>query len=238
MSTYPLHGKVKALAFDVFGTVVDWRGSIIRELTAFGTAHGIDADWTRFADGWRAGYRPAMQRVRTGALPWLKIDALHRLILDDCWSSTAMVLPKTTSTSEPRLAPNGTVARRRAGAHPAEGPIPHHHVVERQFFASHQYGEACRIALGLHRLGRAFPALQARPGNLSRHGGTAGRCRRRADAGGVPSGRSARCAGRGLPDRLRGRLLERAGHPPARVEDGEFDVIAGDFVELAERMGA
>ena len=79
----PLQGKVKALAFDVFGTVVDWRGSIVRELTAFGIEHGIDADWAQFADGGRAGYRPAMHRVRTGALPWLKIDALHRIILDD-----------------------------------------------------------------------------------------------------------------------------------------------------------
>ena len=74
---------LKALAFDVFGTVVDWRGSIIREATAFGAEHGIDADWSRFADAWRAGYKPAMQRVRSGELPWQKIDALHRLILDD-----------------------------------------------------------------------------------------------------------------------------------------------------------
>ena len=87
MSQHPLdgkvNGKVKALAFDVFGTVVDWRGSIIREGADFGAKHGIDADWSRFADAWRAGYRPAMQQVRSGALPWLKIDALHRLILDD-----------------------------------------------------------------------------------------------------------------------------------------------------------
>ena len=62
-----LEENVKALAFDVFGTVVDWRGSIIREAAAFGTEHGIDADWVRFADAWRAGYRPAMHRVRTGA---------------------------------------------------------------------------------------------------------------------------------------------------------------------------
>src|SRR4029078_3233727 len=75
--------RPRALAFDVFGTVVDWRGSVIRELTEFGEAHGVGRDWAEFADDWRAGYPAAMDRVRTGDLPWLKIDALHRLILDD-----------------------------------------------------------------------------------------------------------------------------------------------------------
>jgi 2-haloacid dehalogenase len=73
---------VKALVFDVFGTVVDWRGSIIREGTAWGKAKGLDIDWARFADRWRAGYGPSMDKVRKGALPWMKLDALHRQILD------------------------------------------------------------------------------------------------------------------------------------------------------------
>lgn len=63
---------VKALAFDVFGTVVDWRGSIMREGEKFGAAHGVRLDWSRFADAWRTGYQPAMQRVRSGELPWMK----------------------------------------------------------------------------------------------------------------------------------------------------------------------
>jgi len=75
--------KVSALVFDVFGTVVDWRGSLIREGRALGIVKGLDVDWTAFADAWRAGYRPAMDRVRVGELPWMNIDALHRLILDD-----------------------------------------------------------------------------------------------------------------------------------------------------------
>jgi 2-haloacid dehalogenase len=74
---------VKALTFDVFGTVVDWRSSIIREGTAFGTTHGFKVDWASFADAWRAGYQPAMARVRRGELPWTNIDSLHRLILDE-----------------------------------------------------------------------------------------------------------------------------------------------------------
>jgi 2-haloacid dehalogenase len=75
--------SIKALAFDVFGTVVDWRSSIIAELEEFGRAHGVDADWPAMADGWRAGYAPAMNRVRSGELPWTRIDDLHRMILDE-----------------------------------------------------------------------------------------------------------------------------------------------------------
>ena len=74
---------VRALVFDVFGTVVDWRGSIIREGQALGRKRKLKVDWAAFADAWRAGYKPAMARVRSGELPWTKIDALHRMILDD-----------------------------------------------------------------------------------------------------------------------------------------------------------
>ena len=73
--------EVSALAFDVFGTVVDWRSSIIAELTAFGESHGLQRDWPAFADNWRAGYAPAMDRVRRVELPWTRIDDLHRAIL-------------------------------------------------------------------------------------------------------------------------------------------------------------
>jgi len=74
---------IRALTFDVFGTVVDWRGTIIREGQAWGRDLGIEIDWARFADAWRGGYRPAMDRVRRGDLGWTRIDDLHRMILDD-----------------------------------------------------------------------------------------------------------------------------------------------------------
>lgn len=76
------HSSVKALVFDVFGTVVDWRSSIIREGRQLGKAKGLKVDWVKFADAWRAGYGPAMNRVRTGGLPWTNLDALHRMQLD------------------------------------------------------------------------------------------------------------------------------------------------------------
>jgi len=75
--------SVKALTFDVFGTVVDWRSSIIQEGRRLNQRKGLGIDWAQFADRWRAGYEPAMRRVREGDLPWTKIDDLHRLILND-----------------------------------------------------------------------------------------------------------------------------------------------------------
>jgi 2-haloacid dehalogenase len=89
---------VKALVFDVFGTVVDWRSSIIRALEAFGREKRIEADWARLTDDWRAGYQPAMERVRTGDLPWTVLDDLHRMTLET-------LLPKfgVTGLSESEL---------------------------------------------------------------------------------------------------------------------------------------
>ncbi len=70
--------NTKVLAFDIFGTVVDWHGSIVREVQAL-YPH-VDAN--AFALAWRAGYQPAMARVRSGELGWTRIDELHRLVLE------------------------------------------------------------------------------------------------------------------------------------------------------------
>ena len=70
--------ETKALTFDVFGTVVDWRTSIAREGRAFGERHGIEADWVRFAEDWRGLYQPSLSRVRDGQRPWTPLDDLHR----------------------------------------------------------------------------------------------------------------------------------------------------------------
>ncbi len=80
--TPPTPAGVHALAFDVFGTVVDWRSSIIREGRRLGDARHLQVDWARLADSWRAGYGPAMDRVRKGEMPWTNIDRLHHMILD------------------------------------------------------------------------------------------------------------------------------------------------------------
>jgi 2-haloacid dehalogenase len=75
-------GDVRALTFDVFGTTVDWRSGVAAEARRLGTLHGVQADWGRLADAWRALYGPSMDRVRRGELPWTNFDRLHRLSLD------------------------------------------------------------------------------------------------------------------------------------------------------------
>lgn len=73
---------VKAMVFDVFGTVVDWRTSVIREARAMGDAHGIVRDWEAFTDDWKSAYHPGMERVRTGQDPWTDVDTINRRKLD------------------------------------------------------------------------------------------------------------------------------------------------------------
>ena len=241
MSKPTIDTEVKALAFDVFGTVVDWRGSIIREATAFGAQHGIGIDWPRFADAWRAGYRPAMQRVRSGELPWLKIDALHRLILDDLlvenavtglgerdiddlnrvwhrldpWPDSVPGLArlKTKYTITPLSNGNFSLLTnmaKRAG-------LPWDCIVSAELF--HHYKPDPETYLGTADLLSISPSqlmlVACHPDDL-----------RAARAAGCRTGYVARPRELG-PDR-----------PPASVADGEFDVIARDFVELAERLDA
>jgi 2-haloacid dehalogenase len=76
----------EALVFDVFGTVVDWRSTIIREGEALGRRKNLDVDWAAFADAWRGRYAPSMDRVRHGEIPWTKLDDLHRTSLEELLS--------------------------------------------------------------------------------------------------------------------------------------------------------
>ncbi len=71
------NGTPRALLFDVFGTLVDWRGSLTTDLTGFGRERELAADWPGLVDAWRAAYAPAMDRVRSGARPWANLDVLH-----------------------------------------------------------------------------------------------------------------------------------------------------------------
>jgi len=72
----------KALFFDVFGTLVDWRSSIARETELVLKPVGYALDWPAFADAWRGEYQPAMEEIRSGRLPFCKLDVLHRRNLD------------------------------------------------------------------------------------------------------------------------------------------------------------
>jgi 2-haloacid dehalogenase len=74
---------VRAVLFDVFGTVVDWRSGIAAAVRSFADGHGLELDSPAFADSWRGRYQPAMQLVRSGARPFASLDVLHRENLDD-----------------------------------------------------------------------------------------------------------------------------------------------------------
>ncbi len=238
----PLATSVKALAFDVFGTVVDWHGSIIREATALGAEKGVgNTDWSAFADAWRAGYAPAMQRVRSGALPWLRIDALHRLILDDIrprfgldglpeadcdrlnrvwhrldpWPDTVEGLTRLKCRFVITTLSNGNVSlltnmAKRAG-------LPWDCVISAELFR--HYKPDPETYLGTADLLGIAPAelmlVACHPSDL-----------RAAQAAGLRTGYVAR------------PLEHGPGRPAERVAEGEFDLVAGDFIELAAQLGA
>jgi 2-haloacid dehalogenase len=96
-------GQIEALTFDVFGTVVDWRTSVSRQLTAVGARVGVELDWDAFADRWRGGYHSGMARVNAGEDDWKLVDAIHRerldLLLDEYGMSERLSEPEKQDLS-------------------------------------------------------------------------------------------------------------------------------------------
>ena len=232
--------SVRALAFDVFGTVVDWRSSIIRELEQFGERHGLQQDWSTFADDWRAGYAPAMDRVRRGELPWTRIDDLHRMILEellraagasvgdedvdalnrawhrlDPWPDSVAGLTRLKEKFTITTLSNGNMSlltnmAKRAG-------LPWDCVISAELF--HHYKPDREAYLGCADLLGVAPdelmLVAAHPGDL----------------------KAAR--GAGLKTGYVDRPLEYGpGREPHRVEPGDFDVVASDFGDVARQLGA
>ena len=74
---------IRALTFDTYGTVVDWRTSVLRELEALGGRKALAVDWVRFLDDWKAAYRPGMDKVNRGESPWTTVDAIYRMRLGE-----------------------------------------------------------------------------------------------------------------------------------------------------------
>ncbi|HYO01432.1 MAG TPA: haloacid dehalogenase type II [Mycobacterium sp.] len=231
----------RVLAFDVFGTVVDWRSSIIGELEMFGERHGVAEDWATFADDWRGGYPAAMDRVRTGELPWLKIDALHRLILADLLDRAGIGTLPDADVAELNLAwhrldpwpdsveglarlkrrfvittlSNGNVSlltnmAKRAG-------LPWDCVISAELF--HHYKPDPEAYLGCAEL------LDVAPGELMLVAAHPSDLRAARDAG--------------LMTAYVARPFERGpNRRPPRTEDGEFDLAADDFLDLAAKLEA
>jgi len=234
-SAMPTH-DIRALTFDIFGTVVDWYGSIAAEVAR----RQLPTDGGRFALDWRAGYQPAMQEVRSGALPWTNIDGLHRRILERVLAAHRITLPEADAASLNRIwhrldpwpdsAPGLARLKRRfvlatlsngnvsllvdLARH---GALPFDCVLSAELFA--HYKPDPEVYLGAARLLDLAPAqvmmVAAHPSDL----------------------RAAAACG------LRTALVPRPREsgPGGAMEPwiaGEFNFVADDFLALAEQLGA
>jgi 2-haloacid dehalogenase len=231
-------GAVKALCFDIFGTVVDWRSSIVREGTALGARLGLACDWAAFADAWRAGYPLAMDQVRRGALPWTNIDGLHRRILDGLLAERGLALGEDDAADFNRvwhrLTPwpdsvaglgrlkqrytictlsNGNLSLLVAMAR--HGGLPWDAVLSAELFG--HYKPDPEVYLGAARL------LDLRPEQVMM-------------VAAHPSDLRA-AAACGLRTAYVPRPLERGlGAPMEAWREGEFDLVAADFHALAKAL--
>jgi len=233
--------QVRALTFDVFGTVVDWRGSIIREGQLLAIEKGLDVDWGRFADRWRAGYSPAMSRVRNGELPWTKIDALHRMILDDLILEFG--LQQLTEDEREKL---NRVWHRLAPWSDAVGGL--HRLKSRYVITTLSNGNVSLLTNMAKKAGLPWDAV------LSAE--LAGRYKpdqevyiKAAELLSLPIDQvmmvaahpsDLRAAARaGMRTAYVHRPLERGpGSEPHVVAAGDFDYLASDFLDLANQLGA
>ncbi|MYC67941.1 MAG: haloacid dehalogenase type II [Acidobacteriia bacterium] len=232
--------SIKALAFDVFGTVVDWRSTVIREGRALATANGLDVDWAAFADAWRDGYGPAMNRVRNGELPWMTIDELHRLILDgllerfsitgldeaekdrlnrvwhrlDPWPDAVEGLTRLKSRFIIASLSNGNVALLVNMA--KHGGLPWDAVLSAELAGRYKPDREVYL--------KAADLLDLEPAAVMMVAAHKGDLRAAAKAG------------------LRTAFVPRPRERPNRQidlsVDGEFDVSATDFVDLASKLGS
>ncbi len=84
------NSHVKALLFDVFGTVVDYRSTIIKEGEQWNKEKGLSINWEWIADNWRGKYRPTINRILNGDIPWINLDAMHRMALDTILSEAGI----------------------------------------------------------------------------------------------------------------------------------------------------
>ena len=224
----------RALVFDVFGTVVDWYGTIADEVRG----RGLPVDGGAFALAWRAGYAPAMQDVREGRLPWTSIDGLHRRILDQLLAERGIALPEAEDFNRVwhRLRPwpdsvgglhrlrarwpvatlsNGNVSLLLAMARHAG--LPWDTIFSAELFGHYKPDPQCY--LGACRLLDLPPAevmlVAAHPSDL-----------RGAQAAGLATAYVPRPAEKG------------PGGPMEPWREGEFDLVARDFLHLAEQLGA
>lgn len=235
--------ELRALTFDVFGTVVDWRSGVVaagRALAARLARPELQIDWPAFADDWRAGYAPALDEVRHGRLPWTTVDALHRRILERLLAARGIALAAdevaALNAAWHRLPPwpDSVAGLARLKARwpvcalsngdlrllldmARQAGLPWDALLSAELFG--HYKPDAEVYLGACRL-LALPPAQVLM--VAAH---------------PPDLRGARAAG--LRTAYVRRPLEHgAGSPPPAYQPGEFDLVAEDFLDLARQLGA
>jgi len=237
------HQDLRALTFDVFGTVVDWRSAIVAEGRALAARLGrpdLQIDWAAFADDWRAGYAPALDDVRHGRLPWTPVDALHRRILERLLAGRGIALADDEVAAFNQVWhrlppwPDSVAGLARLKARwpvcalsngdlrllldmARQAGLPWDTLLSAELFG--HYKPDAEVYLGACRLLALAPAqvlmVAAHPPDL----------------------RGARAAG--LRTAYVRRPLEHgAGSAPPAYDPDEFDFVAEDFLDLARQLGA
>ena len=230
---------VRALTFDTYGTVVDWRSSVLAELAAFGAGRGLDVDWATFLADWKSGYRPGMDRVNRGEWPWTR----SKRFTGGAWRSSFRPLRAgRLGRCRSRPPDRGVVAPAplaRCRSRPPAAPRAVHPLaaVERQLRRDAASRAVRGATVGLHHHGRERSLLQAAARGLpdSRHAAGSA-CGRGHDGRGAQL-RSSRCARVRPPHGVRpasGRA--RAGTAVGPRPDARWDIVATDFIDLAGQL--
>lgn len=235
-------GAPRALLFDVFGTCVDWRTGVAREVAALASRLGrADVDPYAVADAWRARYQPQMETVRSGARPWVDLDVLHREALDDVLARAGFGEVPADARDELTLAwhrldpwPDTVPGLTRLKAVAVIAPHSNGHVALLLAMAR-RAGLPWDLILGAETAGaykpeprsylRNLELLRLRPGEAMMVAAHDGDLRAAAALG------------------MRTAFVRRpTEHGPGQSTDleaeGPWDVVAGDLLDLAEQLGA
>ena len=231
---------IKALLFDVFGTVVDWRSSVIREAAAFGKAAGVAADWAALADAWRGKYRPFMDKVRRGELPWTNLDALHRLALEEVLEEFGIAGAGEAAKADLSLAwhrleawPDAPAGLARLKARYVIAALSNGNVALMTNLARYAgLPWDCILGAELARAYKPEPRVYLTAVELL------GLRPEQVMMVAAHPGDLLAAAALDLKTALVPRPLEHGpAAPPARIPSAAFDLVAGDFRDLAAQLG-
>ncbi len=236
----PEPGLPRALLFDVFGTVVDWRSSVATEVQAALASHSVSVDSEAFADRWRALYQPAMSRVRSGEIDFVPLDKLHRENLDQVLAEFSIDHLSESEKVQLNLAwhrldawPDTVAGLERLKSRYIIGTLSNGNIALIVNMAKYG-GLPWDVVLGAE-VARAYkPQPQAYLGSAQALGLTPGDCMLVA-AHNDDLKAAAQCG-------FRTAFVERPfEHGPDqqsdRTADGDYDYVAQDFVDLAGQLG-